>query len=163
VGHRTLVAVERRAGEFDCYRSRWGGVAPATDPAGDIAATVARVPPLARAASVSHVLCHIAPRTDETLLVRSLAGVESFLVRWLGVPTSDGDGTAPAILVPVDDQAAVERIDCALRTATGVLGDAVDAGLCPQWIAVGYLARFATRHPDIPDETVWLASTSDRA
>lgn len=156
MGHRALVAVERHGGEFDCYRSQWTGVGPDDgDPAAAVDRIVAAGRPLASGASVSRVLDLLAPRSDEALLVRAAGHTTRYLVRWLGVPTAhDGDG--PVVLVPTTGFDVVERLDCTLRTAKGVLGDAVDAGLLPRWMAVGYLATMVTRHPDVPEDSIWL-------
>lgn len=162
MGHRALVAVERPGGEFDCYRSQWAGGGPDDgDPVAAVDATVAGQRPLATGASVSRVLDLLAPRSDEALLVRSGDHTTRYLVRWLGVPTAHDDGDGPMVLVPTTDADAVDRLDCTLQTAKGILGDAVDAGLIPHWMAVGYLATTVARHPDVPGDTIWLGLRGD--
>jgi len=152
VGHRALVAVERDDGRFDCYRSQWGGrVAVDADPTTVVERTVAANPPLATAVPVTRVIALLDSRTDEALVVRSGEETTPYLVRWLGVPTTGGDGPGPTVLVPVEDPATADRLDCTLRTAKGILGDAVDAGLVSRRLAVGYLVTLVARHPDVPE------------
>lgn len=160
------MAVERADGRFDCYRSQWGAVAALDDdPAAVVESVLADGRPVASGASVGRVLGVLDPLSDERLLVRTDGSVTHYLVRRLDVPvagTAGPGGTQPAdgvpvVLLPVSDRRAVERLDVVLRTAKGVLGDAVDGGLVPRAAAERYLATVVARHPDLPDGTVWLA------
>lgn len=153
MGHRALVVVETDG--FDCYRSQWGGLA-SLDPAA-VVESVADGTPLERGVSAAGVLALLDPRADEALLVRSGDGTVRYLVRWLGVPAAGTDGDGPVVLAPVSDPGTAARLDCALRTLKGVLGDAVDAGLLGPRGAVAYLATVLAGHPDLPDGTLWLA------
>jgi hypothetical protein len=166
VGHRTLVAVERADGRFDCYRSQWSTVAAlGADPAAIVESVPAGERPVASGVCVDRVLGLLDPVSDERLLVRTHGSVTPYRVRPLDVPaaeTADPGDTqlaasgAPVVLLPAPDRDAVERLDVALRTAKGILGDAVDAGLVSQAAAERYLVAFVGRHPDLPDGALWL-------
>jgi hypothetical protein len=161
VGHRALVAVERESGTFDCYRSHWDGTRFGQGADAVASSAVDGAGPLATSVSASRVLAHLDPRADEALLVRSSSRTDAYLVRWLGVPSAAVDGRGPTVLAPVERFGAAElswdRLDCAIRTAKANLGDAVDAGLIPHSMAVGYLTAFVARHADLPAGAVWLA------
>lgn len=169
MGHRALHAVARPGGGYDCYRSQWDGLSVFDDQR----MVPYRVPRdathLLDGATVSEVLRQIDPLADEALFVHEAEGrVTAYLVCRLGVPTADGirGGTTSSedskdapetALVPIADVAIAQRLDCALRTAKAVLGDAVDAGLLSGTGAERYLAAFLARHPDVPGETLWLS------
>ena len=172
MGHRALVAVERDPGQFDCYRSQWGGLAVCeADPTATVAEVVADERPFAVGVSAQGVLSLLDPRSEEALLVRTRVGLSTYLVRRLDVPTvaagGDDSGSAPVrpasiVLVPASDSRLVERFDVTLRTAKGVLGDAVDAGLFTRTVAERYLEALVARHPDVPGGAVWLTPAAVR-
>lgn len=146
MGHRALHAVPTGNGLYDCYRTRWDGLAALEHPE--------RVPdpqdsraPVAEAVDAVGVLDLVEP-TDEALFVR---GGGTYLVRRLDLPTrgppTDREN-APTGLARISDNTGANRLDCDLRTVTEVLGDAVDAGLVPPGVAEGYLREFLARHPD---------------
>jgi len=155
VGHRALHAVPAADGLYDCYRTRWDGLAAFEHPD--------RVPdlqdfhtPVAEAVDAVGVLDLLEP-TDEALFVHG-EGV-AYLVCRLDIPTREtppGRETVPLALVSVSDGVAAERLDCELRAVTEVLGDAVDAGFVPRAVAERYLGLFLARHPDAL-EVIWLA------
>jgi hypothetical protein len=157
VGHRALHAVPTGDGLYDCYRTRWGGLATFEHPD--------RIPdpqdshtPVAEAVDAVGVLDLLEP-ADEALFVHG-DDLPYHVVR-LHVPTAASglpDSPGHTALVPVPDAETARRLDCELRTAKDLLGDAVDAALVPRLVADGYLRVFLARHPDTR-EVIWLAGS----
>jgi hypothetical protein len=146
VGHRALCAVSTPEGRYDCYRTRWDGLA-AFEYSHRVPDLRDSRAPVAEAVDAVGVLDLLEP-TDEALFVR---GGAAYLVCRLDVPVLDADTgqrTVPAALAAVADGAAANRLDCELRAVKGVFGDAVDAGLLSRALADGYLRVFLARHPD---------------
>lgn len=161
MAHRALVTVERPDGRYDCYRARWGGLTVfERGGAASVVADAVAGSPLERGASVRSVLAALDPPLDEAFLVRDAAGrITTYLVCWLGLQTSVADVAsrrAPTALVPVTDSDTARELDCVVRTLKGVLGDAVDAGLLPGWLARGYLVVAVARHPAVAGDAVWF-------
>jgi len=155
VGHRALYAVPTVDGRYDCYRTRWDGLAVFEHPD--------RVPdprdshtPVAEGVDATGVLALLEP-TDEALFVHGERA--AYLVCRLDIPTGRvrTDSTAvPTALVAVTDGATADRLDAELQAVKAVLGDAVDAGLFTRAVAEGYLRIFLARHPDV-QEVIWLS------
>jgi hypothetical protein len=153
VGHRALHAVPTAAGRYDCYRTRWDGLAVFEHPD--------RVPdprdshtPVAEGVDATGVLALLEP-TDEALFVHGER--MAYLVCRLDVPAgrvATANTAVPMALVAVTDGAAADRLDAELQAVKAVLGDAVDAGLVPRAVAEGYLRIFLARHPDAR-EVIW--------
>lgn len=165
MAHRALVAVERAAGQYDCYRSRTGGLAAIDeDPPTAVDAMVVVGHLVGADVSAAGVLDLLDPQTDEALIVEARDGaVTSYLVVWLGlVGRADVPEAAPAVLVPVSDGVAADHLRRTVRAWKGVLGDGVDAGILPSDVALGYLTVAVARHPDVPGEAIWLGGESDR-
>ena len=163
MGHRALHAVQTGDGRYDCYRTRWGGLA-AFDPPGGVPGPPDADRLVAESRDAAGVLSALDPG-DEVLFVH---GEGSYLVCRLAVPTlagrpgPTGDRTAATAtaLVPVPDGRRARRLDADLRTAREVLGDAVDAGFVPRPMADSYVRAFLARHPDAR-EVVWLPPDPD--
>jgi len=175
VGARTLVAVERRDGRYDLHHSQWGGEhldRLSTVESGDeLAPELVDPEPICTLVPVQRLLSALDPRAHEAVVVVGET-TETYLVCWLGVETSRESGSAPAAttrdecssaftgdataLVPWTDDATTARLRRFLRTTKDVLGDAVDAGLVPGWLATAYLAVRLARQPDSPDNVLWL-------
>ena len=147
MGHRALHAVPTTAGRYDCYRTRWGGLAAFEHPRRPADPRESHTP-LAEAVDAVGVLDLLEP-TDEALFVH---GEEvAYLHLRLDVPTCHGGDRRTAgqtALAAVTDSAAANRLDRELGVLKAVLGDAVDAGLLPRGLAGGYLRVFLVRHPD---------------
>jgi hypothetical protein len=184
VGARTLVAVERRDGRYDLHHSQWGGEhldRLSTMESGDAPPELVDPEPIDTAVPVRRLLSVLDPRAHEAVVVVGET-TESYLVCWLGIETSRESGSAPAAdareegssaftgdataavsrtddvtaLVPWTDEAATARLRRFLRITKDTLGDAVDAGLVPAWLATAYLAVRLARHPASSDEALWL-------
>lgn len=176
MGARTLVAVEGPERRYDCYHSQWGGEhlewllkqGPLDDgPTGlvDEEPTLTGIP-------ADRVLSVVESRTDDALVVQ--AGddrVEAYVVCRLDIVTGPGPDPgntrcdadqAPMAricraiaLVPWTDATAAARLRRLLRIGKGILGDAVDAGLIPAWLASAYLGVRLARISDAPDRILW--------
>jgi hypothetical protein len=158
VGHRALHAVQTGDGRYDCYRTRWGGLA-AFDPPGGVPGPPDADRLVAESRDAAGVISALDPG-DEVLFVH---GEGAYLVRRLTVPTlaeradlsRDQTAVTATALAPVADAQSARRLDADLRTAREVLADAVDAGLVPRPRAERYVRAFLARHPDARD-VVWL-------
>ncbi|MFB6139419.1 MAG: DUF6735 family protein [Halosimplex sp.] len=175
MGARTLVAVERPDGRYDCYRTQWGGeqldrlVASAR--AGELPPGLVDPEPVRSAVPADRVLAALDPLEYEALVAVGET-VAAYLVVRLGIETSreaaadaaadSGSDGPPAFvrdaagLVPWTDAAAATRLRRFFRTAKDVLGDAVDAELLSEPVAVGYLAVRLVRHPDVSGGILWV-------
>ncbi len=175
-----MVAVARPDGRYDCYHSQWGGehldrlVASVRD--GEVPPDLVDPDSVDTTVPTSRVLDRLGSRGYEALVAAD-GTVEAFLVCRPGIETGrQPDAEAPAgtrddaaasfvrdavVLVPRTDAAAAARIRRFSRTAKGVLGDAVDAGLLPEWMATAYLAVRLARHPDVRDPILWIPRGGD--
>lgn len=175
MGARTLVAVERRDGRYDLHHSQWGGEhldrLSAMDRGDGLSPGLVDPNPVCSAVPVQRLLPALKPRAHEAVVVVDET-TETYLVCWLGIETSRESESAPSAearegcssaftgdvtaLVPWTDDATAARLRRFLRITKDVLGDAVDAGLVPAWLAAAYLAVRLARHPDSPDDILWL-------
>ncbi|WP_123532956.1 DUF6735 family protein [Halosimplex salinum] len=179
MGARTLVAVERPNGRYDCYHSQWGGQhldrLVGLLRVDGLPPTLADAGPVETAVPADRVLALLDPREYEALVVDG-GSVEAYLVCWLGVEPLQHTGRADtagtpadeatafvrdAALVPWTDAATATRLRRFLRTAKDVLGDAVDAGLLSAPAATASLRIRLAGHPDVPADTLWLPVGGD--
>ena len=151
MGHRALHAVPTGGG-YDCYRTRWDGLAVFEGAFPERPDSRLLVAEGLDAVGVLGALAG----GDEALFVHGEDTV--YLVRRLDIPLTsvvDSRSDPESVLLPVSDPETARRLDGDVATAKGILGDAVDAGLCSQWVAEGYLRAFLTRHPDA-GAVVWV-------
>lgn len=157
MSHRALVAVARRAGEFDGYLAPSG----ATDevlnrllaPDADLPPGIREGPPRWRARSFDDLLAtHLDPISHEALLVVHRDGtVIPHAVLPFVLATADGliESERPgAVLALVGRDGSVLRpayVRGFLHGTTGVLGEAVDAGLLAPEEAFAWLADAVRR------------------
>lgn len=157
MGHRALVAVARCDSTYALARSQWGATAlfDSERSAESVVAEALEVGgPTAIASDATDVLEALALPGDEALFVAD-GGLTGYLVCPLRPGLSAGS-TPRAALVPVSNPAAARRLDVFCRTVREVLADAVDVGLCSPSLASGYLAVRLARHPDCPEEVLWV-------
>ena len=168
MGHRTLVAVEIASGRYALGRVQWGGELLDCDDR-RLAARATRLvaerdPPVTKC-DARAVLDAVKPFSDELLVIVDSQGRPTrFLVCSLSVPirrdpTGVGRGTSgQCVLVEVPDGDAARQVRIGRRTLDGGLGDAVDAGLLPTWLAAGYVGHWLASHPDTVGAPIWLAT-----
>lgn len=176
MGARTLVAVEGPEGRYDCYHSQWGGEhlewLLEQGPLDDGATRLVDEEPTRTGIPADRVLSMVESQVYEALVVREGADhVEVYIVCRLGIETARAPGatnrrssadeapTAPSrhalALVPWTDATAAARLRRFSRIGEGILGDAIDAGLLPAWLASAYFGVRLARISDCPDRILW--------
>lgn len=164
MGHRALVAVERSNGRYDLHRSRWGAdqlrLLRRLDPDAPLERDLVDPEPLCSGATAATTLDLLDPVEYEALFAVDRAGVTAYQVIALSpalATVPDDRRASPSALVPVDDAATAARLRRFCRATKAVLGDAVDAGLLTEGMAIGYLRARLAAHPDVrTDEVIWL-------